>query len=89
MGCNIHDWMLSFLYIYESKFFGQTNEKEAISFSSVPNGEYELRIWSPRIKNNRAIVKQTLTLPTTTSMTQMIEVRKKLRRKPRIENEEY
>ena len=89
MGCNIHDWMLSFLYVYESKFFGQTDTNGSISFSSVPDGEYELRIWSPRLKNNRSIVKQTITLPATTSVTQTIKVRKKIRRKPRIENEEY
>ena len=89
MGCNIHDWMLSFLYVYESKFFGQTNNRGNISFSDLPDGDYELRVWSPRLKNNRKAVTQTISIPQTTTITQTIKVRKKIRRKPRLENDEY
>jgi len=89
MGCNIHDWMLSFLYVYESAFFAQTNTNGAVIFSDVPAGEYELRTWSPRLKNNRAPVIQKLSISENQTITQTIKVRKKIRRKPRIENNEY
>ena len=89
MGCNIHDWMLSFLYVYESSFFAQSDEQGVVTFKDVPSGEYELRVWSPLLKNNRKIVTQKISVTQNQQITQTIKVRKKLRRKPRIENTSY
>ena len=89
MGCNIHDWMLSFLYIYESPLFAQSNQQGLVTFTDLPIGEYELRIWSPLLKNNRKIVIQTIHVTQNQTFTQTIKVRKKIRRKPRLENTSY
>ena len=89
MGCNIHDWMLSFLYVYESPFFAQSNAQGLVTFTDVPPGEYELRIWSPLLKNNQKIITQNITITDNQQITQTIKVRKKIRRKPRIENTSY
>ena len=91
MGCNIHDWMLAFLYIYESEFFQQTNTSGIAHFANIKEGEYVLRVWSPRLKKNRVPVEVDITViaGVNPDYTQEIKVRKKIRRKPRIEDEDY
>lgn len=49
LGCNIHDWMLGYIYVAESPFFTQTNEAGNAIFSSLESGEYEVKIWHPRL----------------------------------------
>ena len=91
MGCNIHDWMLSYLYVYESQWFEKVNSEGKVSFSGLKEGAYTLRIWSPRLKNNRVPVEKgvMLTEESAFDTSQMIKVRKKIRRRPRIEGDEY
>jgi len=91
MGCNIHDWMLSFLYVHESEFLVKSDDKGRAKFSSIPAGEYRLRIWSPRMKSNGDIVDHDVTVAETGNsvITHQLKVRKKIRKKPRIEDEAY
>ena len=49
LGCNIHDWMLGYLYIAESALFAQTNEKGEVEFADLPYGNYTIKVWHPRI----------------------------------------
>ena len=91
MGCNIHDWMLAFLYVYESEYFQKTDEAGAVQFSALAEGAYVLRVWSPRLKKNRVPVEVELMVAPDVNLdyTQEIKVRKKIRKKPRIEDEDY
>lgn len=91
MGCNIHDWMLSYLYVYESKWFMQTDTKGSVDFSELPEGTYTLRVWSPRLKNNRDAVESTITIGETDNpaVSQTIKIRKEIRRLPRKESGGY
>ena len=91
MGCNIHDWMLSYLYVRESQFLVNSDDKGMASFSGVPAGDYQLRIWSPRMKSNGDFVGRDVTVIDTANplITQELKVRKKIRKKPRIEDEAY
>jgi plastocyanin len=49
LGCNIHDWMLSFLYISESPFFAKTDREGKAQVANLPAGKYELRVWHPAV----------------------------------------
>lgn len=44
LGCNIHDWMLGYIVVVDSPFYGITNEQGQFSFD-VPAGEYTLTVW--------------------------------------------
>ena len=91
MGCNIHDWMLAYLYVYESRFLQKSSTAGIASFSNLPAGSYALRIWSPRLRNTQQAIQVDLQLQDGSNPTsrQQLNVRKKIRKKPRIEDDEY
>lgn len=50
LGCNVHDWMLGYIYVVDSPFFGQTDENSQVSIE-LPEGEYEVKVWHPRLQD--------------------------------------
>ena len=51
LGCNIHDNMLGYIYVADSPCFGKTDLDGRWSSGELPAGRYDVRIWSPRIKD--------------------------------------
>ena len=47
LGCNIHDWMIGYVYVAETPFFAKTGPLGTASISDLPPGEYSVRIWHP------------------------------------------
>jgi plastocyanin len=47
LGCNIHDWMIGYIYVSETPFFAKTGPLGAASITDIPPGEYTVRIWHP------------------------------------------
>ncbi len=50
LGCNIHDWMIGYVYVLETPYFGKTTDRGEARLTNLPAGEYELRVWHPRLK---------------------------------------
>lgn len=50
LGCNIHDWMIGYVYVLETPYFGKTAGRGEARLTNLPAGEYELRVWHPRLK---------------------------------------
>ena len=48
IGCNIHDWMLAYIYVGESSLLAISDEAGIAELDSVPAGDFELKIWHPR-----------------------------------------
>jgi plastocyanin len=48
IGCNVHDWMLGFLFVVDSPWFGKTDAHGRVRIDSLPDGDYEARAWQPR-----------------------------------------
>jgi plastocyanin len=47
LGCNIHDWMVGYVYVSESPYFAKTNaDGHAILNDMAPRG-YIVRVWHP------------------------------------------
>ena len=44
LGCNIHDWMLSFIVVVDSPFYAITDEKGQVDLN-VEQGKYTLNLW--------------------------------------------
>ena len=52
LGCNIHDWMIGYIYVLETPYFGKTGgPRRGARLSSLPAGEVEVRVWHPRLKD--------------------------------------
>lgn len=49
LGCNIHDWMLGYIYVVDTPFFGKTNESGLLTIE-LPEGKYEIKLHSPLLQ---------------------------------------
>ncbi|MDN4503540.1 methylamine utilization protein [Alteromonadaceae bacterium BrNp21-10] len=49
LGCNIHDWMLGYIFVVDSPWFAKTAKNGEVSIE-LPSGDYELKIWSPLLQ---------------------------------------
>jgi hypothetical protein len=49
LGCNIHDWMLGYVYVVDTPWFGTTDLEGNIDFD-LPKGKYTLKTWHPLFK---------------------------------------
>jgi plastocyanin len=47
LGCNIHDWMIGYIYVSETPFFAKTGPLGTAAITDMPPGEYSVRIWHP------------------------------------------
>lgn len=50
LGCNIHDWMVGYIYVLATPYFGKTTDDGAARITEVPAGTYEARVWHPRLR---------------------------------------
>jgi hypothetical protein len=65
LGCNIHDWMLAYVYVSESPFFAVTGKDGVATLRNLPPGSYQVRVWHPRQKEPEQGTAQVLTIPET------------------------
>jgi plastocyanin len=49
LGCNIHDWMIGYIYVSETPFFAKTGPLGTASITDIPAGDYIVRIWHPNM----------------------------------------
>jgi plastocyanin len=50
LGCNIHDWMVGYIYVSATPYFAKTTEDGVVRLADVPPGAYEARAWHPRMR---------------------------------------
>jgi len=48
LGCNIHDWMLAYVYVSESPYFGATDGDGKVTLTGLAAGKYSVRVWHAR-----------------------------------------
>lgn len=48
LGCNIHDWMLGYIYVTDDPWFAVSDAKGQISFADLPTGRYRVTLWHPQ-----------------------------------------
>lgn len=75
LGCNIHDWMIGYIYVSESPWFAKTDANGKATIRDLPPGQYDVRIWHPRMTVRQdatarpvTFADQTVTLNWTLSM---------------------
>jgi len=49
LGCNIHDWMIGYIYVSETPFFAKTGPAGTAVIADLPSGEYIVRVWHPNL----------------------------------------
>lgn len=48
LGCNIHDWMLGYVYITSDPWFAVSDEQGRVQFD-LPEGQYPATLWHPAL----------------------------------------
>jgi plastocyanin len=62
LGCNIHDWMIGYIYVSETPFFAKTGLLGTAVINDLPAGEYTVRIWHPSMDQAEESTNQHLIL---------------------------
>jgi plastocyanin len=62
VGCNIHDQMIAYLYVTDAPWRVQTGASGKALFDALPDGDYEMRVWQPRLRPGRADPVQKVTI---------------------------
>jgi plastocyanin len=52
LGCNIHDWMVGYLYVTETPYFGKSARDGRVDLDDLPAGRYRVRVWHPRMEGS-------------------------------------
>ncbi len=47
LGCNIHDWMLGYIQIVDTPYFGKTGADGRVVVNDIVAGEFEVAVWHP------------------------------------------
>lgn len=50
LGCNIHDWMVAYVYVADTPHFAKTGADGRAVLSGLSPGSYLIRVWHPRKK---------------------------------------
>lgn len=58
IGCNIHDDMQAFIYVYDKQQRALVSERGGIAFENIPEGEYSITVWHPRLKRLNETLEQ-------------------------------
>src|SRR5688572_7759995 len=56
LGCNIHDDMIGYIYVAASPYFGKTDAQGRMLLKELPAQNYEVTLWSPRLKQPQALI---------------------------------
>jgi len=60
IGCNIHDQMITYVYVADSPFAALTNAGGQAQFSDVPAGAYHVTVWHPQLPPGKPAPSQPL-----------------------------
>jgi plastocyanin len=71
LGCNIHDWMVAYIFVLSTPYFAKTGADGTADVSGLPPGRYRLEIWHPRLAGK---VDREMTITGTGDTTQVVSV---------------
>jgi plastocyanin len=62
LGCNIHDWMLAYVYVISTPHFAKTGADGKAQLEGLAPGTYEARVWHPRLRGETEKTAKPVTL---------------------------
>ena len=93
IGCNIHDWMVAYVYVLETPYYAISNAQGNAVIEQLPPGQYHIHAWHPGIKNKKE-AEQSVDINTeqTTALEISIEIKPEYfwrPEKPATEEQQY
>jgi len=62
VGCNIHDFMINYLFVTDSRWAAKSDDKGALTLTDVPPGVYTVKWWHPRLRPGAPQPSQSVTV---------------------------
>jgi plastocyanin len=62
VGCNIHDQMITYLYISDAPWIARTGADGRVGFRDIPAGAWNVRVWHPRLHPGKPDLVQSATI---------------------------
>jgi len=62
LGCNIHDWMVGYIYVSESPYFGKTDPAGGARLADLPPRAYVVRVWHPQMEGDEQATRRDVDL---------------------------
>jgi plastocyanin len=62
LGCNIHDWMVGYIFVVPTPYFAKTSEDGRARVTELAPGTYEARVWHPRLRGEPEKTARPITL---------------------------
>jgi plastocyanin len=59
VGCNIHDRMITYLYIGEAPWMTRSGADGRAAIDTLPVGDYDVQVWHPQLRPGQAVPNQT------------------------------
>lgn len=53
LGCNIHDWMVGYIYVTDDPWFAVSDAQGKVSFDNLPAGDYQVTLWHSALPDMR------------------------------------
>ena len=50
LGCNIHDWMIAYVAVLPTPYFGVSGKEGSVTLKNLPSGQYSVEVWQPSLK---------------------------------------
>jgi plastocyanin len=60
LGCNIHDWMVAYVYVSESPHFARTGPEGKATIADLSPRSYVVRVWHPELDGDEAATRRTV-----------------------------
>jgi plastocyanin len=80
LGCNIHDWMVAYVYVSESPYFAKTGPDGKATISDLTPRAYIVRAWHPQLDGDEEQTRKSIDL----SKASRSEVAWSLKLKPEV-----
>ncbi len=88
MGCNIHDWMLGYLVIVDSPYYGLSDTNGIVDFGELPEGEYTISYWYPGLSQKAGLMKAKQTVSSTQESYSITIPSRAIKKRPEARDEE-
>ena len=93
IGCNIHDWMLGYIYVAQTRLAVKTDANGQAVISGVPAGDYTVSVWHPRAPVDSQELQTTISFDDAQAsnlrMALTLERDNRLRRAPNVSRTRY
>jgi plastocyanin len=68
VGCNIHDQMITYLYVTDAPHVAHSGGDGIAQLSNLPKGDYAVRVWHPQLRPGAGVDVQRLTIADATEL---------------------